>query len=100
MYEEVKSLKAKSTDALTSAGFELFDKLRAVRLQIAREESMPPYIIFSDRSLIDMCVKTPHTKDDMMNVNGVGENKFKKYGQRFLDEIKRYEDEHPGVSMS
>lgn len=97
---QTKSLKVRSTDTLTTAGFELFEKLRALRLKIAREESMPPYIIFSDRTLIDMCVKVPHTKVEMLNVNGVGENKFVKYGQLFLDEIKRYEDGHPNVVIS
>lgn len=95
-----KSLKARSTDALTSAGFELFEKLRSLRLQIAREESMPPYIIFSDKTLIDMCVKVPHTREEMLNVNGVGENKFEKYGQMFLDEISLFEEEHPNVLIS
>lgn len=65
MYEEKepsrkpKSAKRKSTDSLTSAGYELFEKLRALRLAIAREESLPPYIVFSDKTLIDMCVKKP-----------------------------------------
>ena len=85
----VKSLKAKSTDPLTSAGYALFEKLRALRLQIAREESMPPYIIFSDKTLIDMCVKLPHNKQEMLNVNGVGENKYARYGERFLEEIAK-----------
>lgn len=95
-----KTKKARSTDALTTAGFELFEKLRALRLEIAREEAVPPYIIFSDKSLIDMCVKVPHTKTEMLQVNGVGENKFAKYGNRFMDEIKRYEAAHPNVVIS
>uniref|UniRef100_UPI004056200E DNA helicase RecQ n=1 Tax=Agathobacter sp. TaxID=2021311 RepID=UPI004056200E len=96
----VKSAKTRSTDALTSAGFELFEKLRALRLQIAREEALPPYIVFSDKTLIDMCVKVPHTKEEMLDVNGVGENKFAKYGQKFLDEIKNYEEAKPNVLIS
>ena len=66
----------RKTDKLTKAGFELFEHLRQLRLTIAREEAMPPYIIFSDKTLIDMCVKTPSNRDEMMNVNGVGVNKF------------------------
>ncbi len=80
--------KAKSTESLTSAGFQLFDKLRALRLEIAREEKMPPYIVFSDKTLIDMAAKMPVNKEEMMNVSGVGENKFTKYGERFLSVIK------------
>ncbi len=82
--------KAKGTESLTSAGFQLFDKLRALRLEIAREEKMPPYIVFSDKTLIDMAAKMPVNKEEMMNVSGVGENKFAKYGERFLSMIKEY----------
>lgn len=80
--------KAKGTESLTSAGFQLFDKLRALRLEIAREEKMPPYIVFSDKTLIDMAAKMPSNKEEMMNVSGVGENKFAKYGEQFLSVIK------------
>ncbi len=80
--------KAKGTESLTSVGFQLFDKLRALRLEIAREEKMPPYIVFSDKTLIDMVAKAPSNKEEMMNVSGVGENKFAKYGERFLSVIK------------
>ena len=79
--------KRKKTDELTSEGYDLFEKLRALRLEIAREESMPPYIIFSDKTLIDMCVKKPTNKDEMLNVSGVGEHKFAKYGERFIEAI-------------
>jgi ATP-dependent DNA helicase RecQ len=80
--------KSNGKEALTSAGFKLFDKFRELRLEIAREESMPPYIIFSDKTLIDMAVKVPTSKSEMLNVSGVGENKFNKYGERFLALIK------------
>jgi len=83
-----KSRKKKSTDSLTSAGYILFEKLRNLRLEIAREESKPPYIVFSDKTLIDMCVRVPRNKSEMLNVSGVGAVKFDKYGQRFLDAIK------------
>ena len=80
----------KGMDSLTSSGFKLFDKLKELRLEIAREEKMPPYIVFNDKTLIDMCAKTPTTKSDMLNVSGVGENKYGKYGERFIDVIKEY----------
>jgi ATP-dependent DNA helicase RecQ len=89
--------KKRSSDALTSAGFNLFEKLRQLRLVIAKEEAMPPYIIFSDKTLIDMCVKLPWDKQTMLAVSGVGENKYNKYGQRFLDEIAEYVAQNPGV---
>lgn len=99
MYEEKeverrsKGTKKRSTDALTSAGYELFERLRSLRLQIAREEAVPPYIVFSDKALIDMCVKLPTDKTQMLNVSGVGVAKYEKYGMRFLKEIGEYQAE-------
>ena len=58
-----------------------------VVIKIAREENMPPYIIFSDNTLIDMAARTPITKQEMLNVYGVGENKYLKYGERFIDVV-------------
>lgn len=95
-----KAVRKRSTDALTSAGYDLFEVLRKLRLEIAKEESMPPYIIFSDKTLIDMCVKKPSDEEEMLNVSGVGANKLKKYGQRFLEEIQKFCTERPGVTLS
>ena len=86
-----KNSKEKSVnrkESLTPTELKLFEKLRELRLQIAREESMPPYIVFSDRTLIDMAVKAPVGKDEMMEVSGVGENKYAKYGERFCTLIE------------
>ena len=80
----------KGMDSLTSAGFKLFDKLKELRLEIARAEKIPPYIVFNDKTLIDMCAKIPTTKSDMLNVSGVGENKYGKYGERCIAVIKEY----------
>lgn len=75
------------SEILTSRGLELFDVLRQVRTRLAREEGMPPYIIFSDKTLTDMVVRLPMDKDEMLHVSGVGLNKYEKYGQFFLDAI-------------
>lgn len=85
--------KAKSVETLTSSGYKLFERLKKLRLEIAREESMPPYIIFSDKTLIDMAAKMPASKPEMLDVSGVGENKFAKYGERFLEAIEEYRRE-------
>ena len=87
--------KLNGTEALTSAGFKLFDKLRTLRLEIAREENVPPYIIFSDKTLIDMAAKVPESKVEMLNVSGVGEHKFVKYGERFLVLIEECVADYP-----
>lgn len=85
----------RSTDSLTKAGFELFEILRNLRLTIAREEGMPPYIIFSDKTLIDMSAKTPRDREAMLKVTGVGEAKYEKYGMRFIEAVTTYVDENP-----
>lgn len=71
----------------------LFEKLRTLRLDIAREEKVPPYIVFSDKTLTHMCVLKPRTKAEMLSVSGVGEFKFEKYGERFLQCIAAYDTE-------
>jgi len=68
----------------------LFQKLVALRKQIAKEEKLPPYIIFHDTSLKDMVSKLPVDLESMKNVSGVGHAKLEKYGIRFVDAIKEY----------
>lgn len=92
--------KTKSTDVLTSAGYRLFERLRQLRLGIAKEEAMPPYIIFSDKTLIDMCVRLPKDQREMLMVSGVGAHKYSKYGQRFLTEITVFMRENPSAVLS
>ncbi|SHN64558.1 ATP-dependent DNA helicase RecQ [Butyrivibrio hungatei DSM 14810] len=94
-YEESSSKKIKKprkrgTDELTKAGYELFDVLRELRTKYAKEEGMPPYIVFGDKTLIDMCVKLPRNAEEMLNVSGVGENKLQKYGSGFLKVISEF----------
>ena len=77
----------------------LFEVLRNLRKEIAGEEKVPPYLIFSDQALRDMCVKQPQTTDDFLEVKGVGTQKADKYGERFIEAIgeflKEYEYESP-----
>lgn len=82
--------KQRTSDVLNSKGFELFDILREVRLSLAKSEGMPPYIICSDKTLIDMCVRQPFTKEEMLSVNGIGENKYNKYGDEFIKAVREF----------
>lgn len=66
----------------------LFQKLRALRMDIARELGKPPYIVFSDKTLRDMVRVKPITDDQFLAVNGVGESKLKQYGERFMAAIR------------
>lgn len=92
---QTRSRSRRSTDFLTKAGYELFETLRQLRLTIAREEGMPPYIVFSDKTLIDMSVKAPRDRLSMLGVSGVGEAKYEKYGERFIEAITAFIDENP-----
>lgn len=78
------------SDILTNKGLELFEKLRERRLEIAREEAVPPYIVFSDKTLMDLCIKLPGNREEMLQVTGVGENKFSRYGEKFLECIREF----------
>ena len=64
---------------------EVFEKLRALRAEIAKEEDKPAYIIFGDKTLKEMAKIQPKTKEEMLDVSGVGEVKFTRYGERFLE---------------
>lgn len=66
----------------------LFQRLRALRLEIAREEKIPPYMVFFDKTLIHMCILKPGNEEEMLNVTGVGRHKFEKYGKRFIDAVQ------------
>ena len=63
---------------------EVYDKLRDLRTQIASEKGIPPYIVFSDKTLKDLSVKVPQDKEEMLQVHGIGEVKFERYGNEFL----------------
>ena len=71
----------------------LFARLSARRRQIAQEQRVPPFIIFTNATLRDMAVKRPKTRAQMLRVEGVGENKLARYGDAFLEEIARFEGE-------
>ena len=76
----------------TQADEEVFRRLRALRMEIAKEEKVPPYIVFSDKTLTHMCIIKPKTREEMLSVSGVGEFKYEKYGERFLSCVKEAEN--------
>jgi ATP-dependent DNA helicase RecQ len=63
---------------------EVYDKLKELRTQIASEKGIPPYIVFSDKTLKDLSNKQPQSKEEMLEVHGIGEVKFERYGEIFL----------------
>ena len=74
-------------DAATAA---LFEHLRGLRLELARKEGIAAYMIFADRSLIDMARLRPRSKDDLKLVHGVGEAKLTRYGAVFLKAVAEF----------
>ncbi len=69
---------------------ELFDRLRTLRSEIAKEKSVPPYVVFSDKSLHDMCALLPRNEDEFLLVHGVGQSKLQNYGKEFISEIRSF----------
>ncbi|MCK5574646.1 MAG: RecQ family ATP-dependent DNA helicase, partial [Sphingomonadales bacterium] len=79
--------KAKVHKNLEGADEELFEQLKAVRLELAREQKVPAYVIFGDAVLIGMASTRPRDQDQMLAISGVGPQKFEKYGQIFLEAV-------------
>lgn len=78
----IESNKAENND--------LFDKLKYLRREIAEEEKKAPYMIFGDGTLREMSIKYPINKDEILQVSGVGEIKYERYGERFIEIIREY----------
>lgn len=72
----------------------LFDTLRAVRLKLAKDEHIPPFVIFSDATLWDMAALKPDSLEAMSDIKGVGSFKLHKYGRQFVSAIQSYIDNH------
>ena len=75
---------------------ELFERLRQLRKQMAQKKGIPPYLIFSDRSLEEMAAVKPSTREDFLDISGVGDKKLQDYGKQFLGEIQNYIVEQNG----
>lgn len=81
--------KAGAAAMLSEKDLELFETLRVLRREIAEEEKVPPYMIFSDKTLALMSAAHPANLEEMLRISGVGEFKLQKYGERFLQVIRR-----------
>jgi ATP-dependent DNA helicase RecQ len=96
--EEKKSKTGRVTNDAEGYDSILFERLRSVRKGLAQAQQVPPYIIFSDKTLHEMCRRFPSTLPEMEKISGVGEAKLQRYGRDFIREIKQYRDENPGIS--
>lgn len=77
----------KINENLKPVNKKLLEALRKLRLTIANEQNVPAFVIFHDSSLTDMCIKTPVTMEDFLNVSGIGSVKAERYGERFIKAI-------------
>ncbi|HOD40454.1 MAG TPA: DNA helicase RecQ [Candidatus Wallbacteria bacterium] len=80
----------KATSAETAGDARLFDRLKALRRELADKQHVPPYLIFSDAALNGMCRLLPTTAEEFLEVSGVGQNKLRRYGKIFMAEIARF----------
>lgn len=69
---------------------ELFNILKDLRKKISKQKNLPPFVIFQDTSLEDMCIQFPITIDELQNISGVGSGKAQRYGKEFVEVIRRY----------
>jgi ATP-dependent DNA helicase RecQ len=96
--DDVKTKKqAAKCGASEEYDLSLFEKLRALRKKFAEEQQVPPFVIFSDRTLHEMCRYYPATLSEMRRINGVGETKLERYGEYFISEIRKYLNDNPGI---
>lgn len=89
-----RTRKAGDQETAAEADESLFAALRDLRAYLARQAGVPPYVIFSNKTLQDMAAKQPRTIDAFMDVSGVGEAKAQRYGEKFLGKIEAYLSEN------
>lgn len=85
--EKVLRRVKKKVEAKTSTDIGLFNLLRKLRKELSEKHKVPPYVIFHDTSLAEMSKKFPVSRQAMLAISGVGESKFEKYGEQFIDAI-------------
>ena len=77
---------------------DLFDELRDIRKELATEQSVPPYVVFTDRTLHEMARFFPATETEMLQLTGVGRKRLANYGQQFLTAIQAFRQAHPDAA--
>jgi ATP-dependent DNA helicase RecQ len=86
---ERRSHGAASASSLDTQGQALFERLRVLRKELADRQNKPAYIVFSDKVLLEMAARRPQTREELLEVSGVGPAKLERYGTAFLEEIER-----------
>lgn len=100
-FSETSETEEKETASVGKSYDEaLFDLLKGLRKKIAKEKSLPPYVIFQDPSLEEMATTYPTTIEELCNINGVGAGKAKKFGNPFVELIAKYVEENDIVTAA
>ncbi|MBI5328115.1 MAG: DNA helicase RecQ [Deltaproteobacteria bacterium] len=97
--EETKERERAKRDGFEEYDQALFEKLRILRKRIADDEGVPPFVVFSDKTLHEMCRYYPAALQDMRRISGVGNVKLERYGDAFVQETMRYLSENPGIPI-
>lgn len=69
----------------------LYDQLKALRMKFAKQNHIPPYLVFSDKTLQEMCQRLPKSKQELLDISGVGMVKYNQYGEAFIESIKKFQ---------
>lgn len=98
-------IKRTDSTSMTEAGgstdydTELYARLREIRREVSEREDVPPFVVFSDKTLYEMCRRFPSNESEMLDITGVGQAKFLKYGKLFMDDVKKFLSEKPGIEL-
>jgi len=97
---KTKGKRPKHTGATEAGPYDedLFEQLRDLRKQLASKQGVPPYVVFSDKTLHEMARFFPATQDELLQISGVGQTKLTRYGTIFLDAIRTFRTASPGVA--
>ena len=82
--------RAKEKEIANHEHMELFHRLRQLRRELAEESNIPPFVVFGDKTLHDICQLLPRNDQEFLLVHGVGKSKLEKYGDPFLEEVNDY----------
>lgn len=89
------SVTSVPTEQETNFHHDLFEKLRKLRMDIAKEKNIPPYVVFPDSTLKDIARYLPETKQDMLMIKGIGDKRYEQFGETFLQVVLDWKSEHP-----
>ena len=97
--KKMKGKRARRPAAAAAGPYneELFDQLRGLRKALASEHGVPPYVIFTDRTLHEMARFFPATESEMLQITGVGETRLARYGRQFMEALRIFRETHPAA---